>query len=211
MEIAEVFRIQMNERYNDHPDEEALERFLLHRCSEEELEIVETHVLACESCITQLEALEEDIAATKLALQRLESSPARKQMAEAASNWKNWFTIPRLSLAGGFAALACAGILFSIPHDVALMAYRGTDTAVVSEWRPLNMHLNAADLGEGPVQVELVDRLGSPLWKGAAAVQNNSVDVRLPRITESGSHFLRLYDSKGELLREYAFQVKWQF
>jgi len=211
MEIAEDFRIQMNDRYSDHPDEEALERFLLHRCSEEELEIVETHVLACESCVTQLETLEQDIAAMKLALASLEAKPARKQMANAASAWKNWFTIPRLSLAGGFAALACATVLFSIPHDVALTAYRGTDTAIVSEWRPLDMHLNAADLSEGPVQVELVDRLGSQLWKGASAVRNNSVDVRLPRIKESGSHFVRLYDPKGELLREYAFQVKWQF
>jgi hypothetical protein len=211
MEIAEVFRIQMNDRYSDHPDEEALERFLLHKCSEEELEIVETHVLACESCVTQLETLEQDIAATKLALQSLEGQPARKQMAKAAGAWKNWFSVPRLSLAGGFAALACGAILLSVPRDVALTAYRGTETAVVSEWRPLHMHLNAADLSEGPVQVELVDRLGSPLWKGASAVQNDSVDVRLPRIKQSGSHFLRLYDPKGELLREYTFQVKWQF
>ena len=211
MEIAEVFRTQMNDRYSDHPDEEALERFLLHQCSEEELEIVETHVLACESCVTQLEALELDIAATKVALENVERNPARKQTVKAASPWKNWFTIPRLSLAGATAAFACAAILFSIPHDVALTAYRGTDTAIVSEWRPLDMHLNAADLSEGPVQVELVDRLGSQLWKGASAVRNNSVDVRLPRIKESGSHFVRLYDPKGELLREYAFQVKWHF
>lgn len=73
------------------------------------------------------------------------------------------------------------------------------------------MHLNAADLSQGPVQVELVDRLGSQLWKGSAAVQNDSVDVHLPRIKQSGTHFLRLYDPQGGLLREYAFQVKWKF
>jgi hypothetical protein len=211
MEMAEVFRTQMNDRYSDHPDEEALERFLLQQCSEEELELVETHVLACESCVTQLESLELDIAATKMALERLEAGPPRKQMAKAASAWKSWFTIPRLSLAGGAAALACGAILLSVPHDVALTAYRGTESAIVSEWRPLHLHLNAADLSEGPVQVELVDRLGSQLWKGPSAVRRDTIDVHLPRIKQSGTHFLRLYNPQGDLLREYAFQVKWKF
>jgi hypothetical protein len=211
MEMAEVFRTHMNDSYRDHPGEEALERFLLHQCSEDELEVVETHVLACESCVSQLEALELDIAATQIALRNLEVTPPRKQMAKAAGTWRNWFTIPRLSLAGGFAALACGAILLSVPREVALTAYRGAETAIVSEWRPLHMHLNAADLSAGPVQVELVDRMGSPLWTGASAVRHDTVDVNLPRIKQSGTHFLRLYTPRGELLREYAFQVKWKF
>jgi hypothetical protein len=211
MEMAEVFRTQMNDSYRDHPGEEALERFLLHQCSEDELEVIETHVLACESCVEQLEALELEIAATKIALQNLEVTPPRKRMAKAVGDWKSWFTLPRLSLAGGFAAVACGAILLSVPHDVALTAYRGTETAIVSEWRPLHMHLNAADLSEGPVAVELVDRVGSPLWKGSSAIQHDTVDVHLPRIKQSGTHFVRLYAPQGELLREYAFQVKWQF
>lgn len=211
MEIAEGFRTHMNDSYRDHPGEEALERFLLRQCSEDELEHVETHILACESCVAALEALELDIAATKMALQGLEVTPPRKQMAKAASPWKNWFTMPRFSLAGGAAVLACGAIFLSVPRDVALTAYRGTETAIVSEWRPLQMHLNAAGLGEGPVQVELVDRMGAQLWKGEAAIRRDSVDVDLPRIKQSGTHFLRLYDPQGELLREFAFQVKWKF
>jgi len=211
MEIAEAFRTQMNDCYRDHPDEEALERFILHKCSEEELEIVETHVLACESCVAQLETLELDIAATKMALESLEAMPQRKQAANAVSAWKSWFTIPRLSLASGAAALACGAIFLSVPHDVAMTAYRGTETTIVSEWRPLHMRLNAADLNEGPVKVELVDRLGSPVWKGSATVQHDAIDVHLPRITQSGTHYLRLYNPQGDLLREFAFQVKWKF
>src|SRR3954452_7292149 len=149
MEIAEAFRTHMNDSYRDHPGEEALERFLLHQCSENELELVETHVLACESCVEQLETLELDLAATKIALQHLEAAPPRTQMAKAAGAWKSWFTIPRLSLAGGVAAVACGAILLSGPPDIALTGYRGTETAIVAEWRPLHMHLNAADLTEG--------------------------------------------------------------
>ena len=211
MELAEILRIEMTDPNRDHPSEDALERFLLHQSSEDELEYVETHILACEACVENLEALELQINATKVALQYLEAEPPRKQMAKAAGVWKSWFTIPRLSFAGGFAALACAVIFFSIPRDAALTAYRGTETAIVSEWHPLHMHLNATDLSEGPVTVELVDRTGSQLWKGASAVRRDIVDVNLPRIMKSGPHFLRLYTSQGELLREYAFEVKGKF
>ena len=42
--------------YLDHPNEEALERFLRNEVQESELETIETHILACESCVTRLEA-----------------------------------------------------------------------------------------------------------------------------------------------------------
>jgi hypothetical protein len=48
--------------------EEALERFLLHQSRDEELEVLESHILACESCVTRLEDLEVWLAVTKLAL-----------------------------------------------------------------------------------------------------------------------------------------------
>ena len=62
----------MNEPYREHPSEEALERFLLNMSPEEEVEGFETHILACGYCIEQLETLETQIAATRLALQTLE-------------------------------------------------------------------------------------------------------------------------------------------
>ncbi len=68
----------MQEPYIDHPTEEALERFLLHHSEEQELEIVETHILACESCVSRLESLESDIAASKLALRQFQAKHAAK-------------------------------------------------------------------------------------------------------------------------------------
>lgn len=62
----------LQQTHLEHPDEEALERFLLNMSPDEEREILETHVLACESCLDQLDALEIDIAATRLALSKLE-------------------------------------------------------------------------------------------------------------------------------------------
>jgi hypothetical protein len=204
----------MNEPYREHPSEEALERFLLNMSPEEELESLETHVLACEYCVDQLETLETQIAVTRLALRNLESKPSAKRSVNRFSPWKTWFTIPKLSFATAGFAMAAGAILFSIPRDVSLTAYRGSETAIVSEGHPLHVHLNAAGLSPGPIAVELADHGGSIVWKGTSSIRHDTVDVNLPRITKSGPHFLRLYSvppggADPDLLREFAFEAKW--
>jgi len=204
----------MNEPYREHPSEEALERFLLNMSSEQELETLETHVLACEYCVDQLEALETQIAATRLALRQLEAKPASKRSVNRFSRWKAALTIPRLSFATAGLAMAAGAILFSIPRDVSITAYRGSETAIVSEGRPLHMHLNAAGLDPGSIAVELADNNGLIVWKGISSVRHDKVDVNLPRITKSGPHFLRLYSlpqagTEASLLREFAFEARW--
>jgi hypothetical protein len=204
----------MQEPYREHPNEEALERFLLNMSSEGELETVETHVLACDYCVDQLETLETQIAATRLALRKLESQPASKRSVDRFGRWKAWFTIPKLSFATAGLAVAAGAILFSIPRDVSITAYRGSETAIVSEGRPLRMHLNAAGLDPGPVAVELTNQNGSIVWQGSSVIAHDKVDVNLPRITQSGPHFLRLYSvppagTESSLLREFVFDAKW--
>jgi hypothetical protein len=202
--------------YSDHPSEEALESFLLNRLPEAELEIVETHILACESCVEQLENLEILIAATKT----VNIEPAAKQthlrFAKAAQTWKEQFSFLRLSLAGAFGALTIGAILLSVPRELTLSAYRGRETPLVASWRPVRLNLNATDLTEGPVVVELVDNSGASVWKGPSMVRNDEVKVTLPRITTRGSYFVRLYnptqsDAKSALLREFTFQVRAPF
>ena len=63
----------------DHPTEDELERYILDRSRDEELEGLETHILACESCVT-IQDLEFEINVTKLALQDFR----REQLARAA-------------------------------------------------------------------------------------------------------------------------------
>ncbi len=200
------------EQYLEHPNEEALERFLLHRSEEPELEIVETHMLACDSCVERLEILETQIAATKIALQEFQLEAQRKASAREKHSWKFRFGTAGLSFAGAVACVALAVGAFS-PAQVHLSAYRGVETSLVPEWRPLHMHLNATDLAQGPVAVQLVDSQGTELWKDASAVKNDQVDVHLPRIRKTGNYFVRLYEpakgtAEGDLLREFAFKVK---
>lgn len=90
-----------------HPIEDQLERFLLHQSNEEDLEAVETHVLACESCVTRLEDLELQIVTMKLALAQLQRAQAAKAAKKAnQSSWRTWFAVPKWSLVGAAAAIA---------------------------------------------------------------------------------------------------------
>ena len=217
MERAENNLLEiMTDPYREHPDEEALERFLMNHSTGEELEFVETHIFACESCVEQLETLQVHIAAAKLALASAEAKRIQKESARQPGFWKQWFTIPHLSYASAFAVLALGAIVFSTPRDVTITAYRGTETAIVSQWHPLHVHLNAAGLNAGPASVELVDANNSTIWRGTAAVENDKLDVKLPRLMNSGNYYLRLFSvakngSDPDLLREFVLQAKPEF
>jgi hypothetical protein len=208
----------MQNTKHGHPTEDELERYILNRSREEELEGLEIHILACESCVSRLEDLEFHINAIKLALQ----DTRREQLAKAAlpqeSSWKAWFTVPKLSLTGAVAAAALALIVVPafLPHrapvaQVTLSAFRGEETSIVPAGHRLDVHLNTADLAEGAVLVAVVDIRGVELWKGSASIQRAQAEVMIPAFRERGAYFLRLYaqgNSDSELLREFAFQVQ---
>lgn len=201
----------------DHPTEEALERFVLNRSGEEELEIVETHILACESCVARLETLENEIADIKIAAAEVRREALEKEYAAPKASWRSWFTVPKLSWAGAVAVLALG--IAAIPQfthrtspvaDVSLTAYRGLENPSVPAGKRLHLHLNASDLPRGPITVQVVDDQGQNLWKGITQVAQDQADVIVPSM-KPGTHFLRLYDRdtpQADLLREFAFQVK---
>lgn len=216
----------MTDPYLDHPNEEALERFLRNEAQESELEIIETHILACESCVTRLEALELDLAAVKVACRELQTERIQKEAARSRS-WRDWFTLPALSWAGAAAVLALGitAVPQFLPRDVNLTATRGLETgmtlspcgtleaAVVPEGRPLDLHLKADDLPEGRVNLEIVNGVGKRVWQGAGIIKQQRANVVVPRITTAGAYFLRLYNpaqagSEPDVLREFRFEVR---
>jgi hypothetical protein len=211
----------MQSTYFDHPTEEALERFLLHQSRDEELEVLETHILACESCVIRLEDLEVWLAATKLALNEILAQKSVKATANERPSWRrSWFTIRNFSLAGTVAALVLGIVI--IPQkirptapvsEVTLSAYRGMETSVVPERQRLHVRLKATDLAEGPVTASIVNSRGAEIWSATALIRHDEVEITVPPITEAGPHFLRLYaPSQGnpqrDLLREFVFQVE---
>ncbi|MFL6352464.1 MAG: hypothetical protein ACJ74Z_11520 [Bryobacteraceae bacterium] len=209
-----------------HPTEDELERFILNRSTDEELEDLEVHILACESCVTRLEDLELQIRATKVALQDMRREELAKAALPEERSWKawlavpNWLAAPKFSLAGAVVAVALGVIIIPafLPQpapvaQVSLSAYRGEESSIVPAGHRLELHLNTTDLAEGPVLASVVDLRGAELWKGTATIHHERADVRLPPINGKGAHFLRLYapteaTSDSGLLREFAFQVQ---
>ncbi len=205
--------------YLDHPAEESLERFVLEQSDDTELTVIETHVLACDSCVARLESLEIQVAAIKLAFEEIHKEKVAKAVAKQQTAGRRWFGVPQLALMGVSAALLLG--LSIVPRmivdhqpavQVSLMAYRGIETPVAPRNRALEIHLNANDLNEKLVEVSLVDAQGKEVWKTNAPVQQNEVSVQVPKISQAGTHFFRLYTpqagGQGELLREFGVQIQ---
>ena len=204
----------MTDAYLDHPSEDALERYLLNTATETELETIETHFLACDACVTRLEALTEEVTVMKTALASLEAEP-KKAPKTSAPFWRNWFSIPNLSLAGAAAALILAVMSAPsfIPTNVDLSAHRGSSVVVVPEDRPLALNLQGLDLGSGLRTVEVVNGTGQPVWNGTTKALNNEAHFSIPRLKEKGIYFIRFYapaqaDSDRQLLQEFQVEAK---
>jgi hypothetical protein len=200
----------------DHPTDEIFERMLLNQAEGIKLEKLRSHILGCGLCFNRVEDLQNQITATKLALEKIK----RRQVAKAAAN-------ARLSSLRGpvVSSIAVSAVLilglFLVPKHiqnnaaitrVSLSAYRDSEHALLPQGRAVHVTVDAADLPDGPVLVEIVNPSGFEIWKGDAAVFQDNADFVLPRL-HSGPYLLRLYApaarvKKGEILREFVLHVK---
>jgi hypothetical protein len=206
----------MTNTYLEHPAEDVLERYLMHHSDEQEIELVETHTLACEPCIQRLEALEIQIAATKLALREMHNEQVAKAFSQPAKgSWRQWLKAPRLSLAGGVLAVALiAGITLPNMHrasdeQVSLYDYRGQESPMVTKGHPLDVNLNAVGLNQAQFDIQLVSETGSQVWSGSASSQDGKLEVKIPALTAPGAYYFRVYATGShDELREFAFNVR---
>jgi hypothetical protein len=195
-----------------HPSEDLLEKFARNRCSDQEIELVETHVLACSVCVTKLEDLDNFLAAFR---------PGYQEFLRSRTRTKPLFN---LRWAYALAAVAVLGIGVSVmprqshpgslPYAPAaqlqLSSQRGNEAATAPASRPLQVHLVAPDLPQAALAGEVVTSVGSSVWKGSVKVAHDEASVSLPAL-HAGAYFLRLYGNsqdQSDLLREFAFQVK---
>jgi hypothetical protein len=206
----------MRPDYFDHPAVDVLERFALRGCSEDECEAVETHMLACESCLCALENMELEIAATKLALAEVAAEEPQKTLApeqRKSHTWKHWFSLPALSWAGAGLA-TCALCLFAfMPANVEIKADRGVAKTVVPAWRNAQLELIDEGLPAGALRAEVVNEVGAVVWSGTASGPQGDVKLRSLRFTRGGHYYARLYtaDAEHDLLSEFPFEVKFPF
>lgn len=196
-----------------HPSEDLLEKFAQRQCDDEEIELVETHILGCETCVTKLEELEDFIEAFQSGYEEFRRSSRSRPVRRLSFQW-----------AVGIAAAAVLGVGLSLvplpghsdrraslpAAPVQLSAERGNDTVAAPAARPLQVRLTPTDLPQGKLTVEVVNAVGSSVWSGSTQVAREEAIVNLPPMT-AGSYFLRLYagsKEQSDLLREFAFQIK---
>lgn len=206
-----------------HPTEDALERFVMKKPADGEVEEVECHILGCQDCLNRVMELESFIQACRDAIPAFQQEQALLSATIGAAKWLGWLglTSPKWAWAPTLAAVALLVVLFPTLHqprqtrfDASLSASRGVEGGPVLPQRiPVLLHLDANDLPAGLKQVELVDGEGRPVWSGAARVHANQVTVETPRL-ETGTYFVRLYPAQeghanpNRLLREFVFQVR---
>jgi len=208
----------------DHPSDEVLERYLLHKSTPSELEALETHILACEDCVTRLEETEDYISALQGACLELKNKRTLFSTAMAAL-WSaaSWLTPVRLSwtaaAAIAFAVLVVAPAQFAhlwpvAPERVNLVAWRGASAPSVRLQHPLSVRLSSVDLPDGTVAVQLVDSVGREVSHGSTSIAQESAQLALPALRTPGAYYLRLYSIAGtksgerDLLREFAIEAK---
>lgn len=206
----------MRYSYFDHLPVDVLERFILQRSTEREIERVETHMLACESCVSALETLEVEIAATKLALEQVaaqELQPTFELKQRKFRFWSTWFSMPTLSWAAAGVAAGALCFFAVVPAHIEMRAERGIASVVVPEWRNTDVRLVDEGLPAGPLRAEVVNDTGTVVWSGDAQDEPGAVKLDLPRFTKQGHFYARLYTAgpDHELLTEFPFEVKFQF
>src|SRR5947209_18050183 len=113
--------------------------------------------------------MEIQLEATKMALAEFHQETVQKNYAAAAksSRWA-WLKLPTLSLAGAGAAVAIA--LAIVPQFTTVErnvnSVMGSEVTAIPAGHPLLLHLNAKDLPEEKVAVQVVSADGNEVWKG---------------------------------------------
>lgn len=114
-----------------------------------------------------------------------------------------------------FISLACLLRLHTYRRPVAearITANRNIEFSEAPDNTPLHFTADAYDLNQPSMTAEVVDERGREIWLGPANLKKGRVETSLPPLHDSGVHFIRLYTTRKnglkELLREYVLVIK---
>lgn len=188
-----------------HVDPEDLEKYAMHRTPELETARIEEHLLLCDTCRDDLDRTTAYTGAMQAAASTWRQQPEPRQ-----SWWNVSWLVP--ALAGLILLLAGAGVLSKFnralpPLAVSLVATRGDATgASAPSGRPLSLTPDLTGLpAASSYRLEIVDAEGRRTWQGSFGPEHATLAVPAHR---KGLHFVRIYSSSGELLREYGLDIK---
>ena len=198
---------------NRHAADDVLERYSMGRLAGPELAEFEKHLLVCECCQDRLAREDSFIQGVRLAGAVLQQPRAalRPRLPK----------LPKLAWAFGLAGAVLAvvgGIEWRTlrhsadpPAMILLRTTRGPETPTLAApaGKPLTVTLDLTGLPQLPAyKLEIVDAGGRPAFQSTEALRNNQLQATLASGLAAGAYFVRLYNPAGELLREYALNVR---
>jgi hypothetical protein len=197
----------MDSNKNRHWEEDDLERYVMQQLPEAEAEVLELHLLVCESCRERLTETEDYVRSFEEASRRMR---AREQEAPRWSWLTGW---PRLAWAGALAGVIVAVIFLAgypwsaavNPVAVVLQASRSAEvSAVAPAGTPLVLQPDFSGLPVSETyMLEVVAADGSRIWQGSIAARASAA---IPP-QKAGLYFVRISSSSQQLLREYGLRV----
>lgn len=201
---------------NCHATEEHLERYVMGRLPEIDLEVLEDHLLLCQGCQTRLDETETYVLAMKTALRQAARVPAT-----TGDRLRSWISDLRPAFSPAWAgAFALVAVVFGIstqlpvfhkpvePLIVRLEAMKGeTDAAVAN--RPLSLVLDTRGVPASThYSLQIVDQAGKRVWEATAIPGDATLKALVKNPLGSGQYFVRLYGQGQEPLREYGLHIR---
>jgi hypothetical protein len=192
-----------------HVAEDQLERYSIGTLHGTAVAQVEEHVLICETCQNKLASIDSWVRSVRRAGAQLRS--------QRDNQWQ-LSRVPRFvpALAAAIILVFAAGAVLQLskrgavtPLAVALEATRGENVARVPARQPLLIQPGLDGLPQLPeYRLEIVDRLGKRVSQNTFTPANGHPSgTSIPGLA-SGVYFARLYSPSGDLLREYALEVR---
>jgi len=200
-----MFYAMSHDTAASHLDPEDLERYVRTQVSEEETARFEEHLLLCEPCREELRSVDSFVASMRAAAADWRRPPQRD---------RSWWSVPRLVPALAVLALLLIAAVVSprftgslqpaIAINLSATRSAGMETSAPAG-RKLALTPDVTGLpADATYRLEIVDEQGTPTWQGRYTASQGTAHVSAQR---AGAHFVRIYSSAGELLREYDLVV----
>ena len=205
----------MSNDIDPHIVAEELEDYAMGRIPEAQAGELEEHLLICATCRQRLQESDSYTSAMRRAAAHLEDAPALP----GRHPWSFPRLLPTMPAVACIVLAAVLVLALALRYSnsavpafaVNLAATRGAGIeAKAPAGRTLALRPDLTGLAVGPFfRLEMVDHVGNRVWQGSAGAQGLSAgaSVNVPR-QRPGIYFVRVYDSSGELLREYGLEIQ---
>jgi hypothetical protein len=193
-----------------HLDDNVLERYVMRRLSETDLEAVEDHVAFCVRCSDRLEATTAFVEGIQEALKN------GNQREDETANYRKWLHGWRLtSVCGAVGTLAVAATLLLVvsrpvalpePTKTTLDGTRGAST-VVHGTGPFEFELFMPAEGS-TYRVQLLDGNGRKQWEGDVPGVSGKLHALVKQRLAAGQYYLRVTEPGSGSQHDFAVRIE---